>query len=442
MIRGSRWVPPSISGTPKRRSVKPSREPSVGYPQVAPQRQLEPAGQAPAADRGDGRLRRREPGEPQRPVGQPQPRRERLDRLQVGARAERLAARAGEHQHARLVVGLEPAVGLGQQVGGRARRPRCGAPGGRSSPAPPRRAARRSPVRSRSPSRGILPETRTAPEGPGAARWEGSAPPMLAGARTPDVTFLRIRAGIAMREGVSAEDAPSDAYYVRERGRTMAGASTRPQLPADAWTCRSAALRASLRFSSRPWTQEPKHTTRKKKITTPSEKKVMMLSFGLADEPLAVVVGEGRDGQRQREDQGQEGECARLHRRRSYRVVSPDRERRRLQLHHRDPEGEPEQVRVGPRARAPGPGPVPVLVGRLSDRLRVHPRHAQPGRRPAGRHVLRVGGHVPGLHDRREADRAVPDGGRPGHRRQGAVRAAARTRAGTRWRSSRTCRSC
>ena len=60
-IRGSRWVPPSISGTPKRRSVKPSREPSVGHAQVAPQRQLQPAGQAPAADRGDRRLGRRQP---------------------------------------------------------------------------------------------------------------------------------------------------------------------------------------------------------------------------------------------------------------------------------------------------------------------------------------------------------------------------------------------
>ena len=28
MIRGSRWVPPSISGTPKRRSVKPNVDPS------------------------------------------------------------------------------------------------------------------------------------------------------------------------------------------------------------------------------------------------------------------------------------------------------------------------------------------------------------------------------------------------------------------------------
>ena len=44
-MRGRRCVPPSISGTPQRRSGKPSLEPSVDDPQVAPERQLEAAGQ-------------------------------------------------------------------------------------------------------------------------------------------------------------------------------------------------------------------------------------------------------------------------------------------------------------------------------------------------------------------------------------------------------------
>ena len=40
-----------------------------GDPQVAPQRQLEPAREAPARDRGDRRLRGAQPGEAERPVG-------------------------------------------------------------------------------------------------------------------------------------------------------------------------------------------------------------------------------------------------------------------------------------------------------------------------------------------------------------------------------------
>ena len=68
-MRGSRWVPPSISGTPKRRSVKPSGV-LGGDAQVAPQRQLEAAGQAPARDRGDRRLGRDEAREAERPVGE------------------------------------------------------------------------------------------------------------------------------------------------------------------------------------------------------------------------------------------------------------------------------------------------------------------------------------------------------------------------------------
>ena len=76
-------------------------------PQVAPERQLEAAGQAPAGDRRDRRLRRRQAGEPIGPSGRCRARRRSLarrdargrrrgrlrplgDRLQVGAGAERL----------------------------------------------------------------------------------------------------------------------------------------------------------------------------------------------------------------------------------------------------------------------------------------------------------------------------------------------------------------
>ena len=48
-----------------------------GDPQVAPQRELEAAGQAPAGDRGDRRLGRRQAGEAQRPVGVVEARRRR-----------------------------------------------------------------------------------------------------------------------------------------------------------------------------------------------------------------------------------------------------------------------------------------------------------------------------------------------------------------------------
>ena len=88
-------------------------------PQVAPQRELEAAGQAPALDRGDRRLRRRQPREPERALGRLQARGERLDRLQVGARAEAHAAGAGDDEHARVVVGLERAERLEQPLGGR-----------------------------------------------------------------------------------------------------------------------------------------------------------------------------------------------------------------------------------------------------------------------------------------------------------------------------------
>ena len=82
-----------------------------GDPQVAPQRELEAAGQAPAGDGGDRRLGRGEAGEAERAAGGVSF--ERLERLEVGAGAECLVARAGDDQRAGAVVvreGAEPVV--------------------------------------------------------------------------------------------------------------------------------------------------------------------------------------------------------------------------------------------------------------------------------------------------------------------------------------------
>ena len=88
-----------------------------GDPQVAPERQLEAAGEAPALDRGDRRLRGGQAGEalgPGRVVDV------EVDRLEVGAGAEGLAAGAGEDQDAGVVVGLELVEALAQRPRGRA----------------------------------------------------------------------------------------------------------------------------------------------------------------------------------------------------------------------------------------------------------------------------------------------------------------------------------
>ena len=109
-MRGSRCVPPSISGTPQRRSVKPSRV-----------RRWRSAGRTTAPARGRRRgtsprsrrwwAWRDHPADSERAARVVHARREALDRLEVGARAERHAAGAGDHQHARIVVGLEAVVG-------------------------------------------------------------------------------------------------------------------------------------------------------------------------------------------------------------------------------------------------------------------------------------------------------------------------------------------
>ena len=68
-------------------------------------------------------------------------------------------------------------------------------------------------------------------------------------------------------------------------------------------------------------------------------------------------------------------------------------------LLRRDPQGHPQQVRVGRGAAGDQARPLPLLIGRLSDRLRLHPRHARRGRRPARRDGLRQRADVPRLRD-------------------------------------------
>ena len=111
--RGSRCVPPSISGTPQRRSNRPNVEPSVAI-----RRSHHSASSTPPARHQpeiaaivgfDGVETR----EAHRAVGVSRSR--GVHRLQVGARAERDVG-AGQHQHARVVVRLEALKPLAQQL--------------------------------------------------------------------------------------------------------------------------------------------------------------------------------------------------------------------------------------------------------------------------------------------------------------------------------------
>ena len=68
MRRGRRTVPPSTSGTPQRRQNTPNTASLGRDPQVAPQRELEPARDRVALDGGDHRLGERHAGRTHRPV--------------------------------------------------------------------------------------------------------------------------------------------------------------------------------------------------------------------------------------------------------------------------------------------------------------------------------------------------------------------------------------
>ena len=140
-MRGSRTVPPSISGTPQRRQNTPEHGVLLDHPQVAPQRQLHAAGDRVTADRGDHRLATAAAG-----TGPSARRRmsgvERVrHRVQVRTGAER-AAGAPQHRHRRRVVGLERAERLGQRLRGRAVHGIAAPPAGREPPSRRRRLAR------------------------------------------------------------------------------------------------------------------------------------------------------------------------------------------------------------------------------------------------------------------------------------------------------------
>ena len=118
--RGRRIVPRSTSGTPKRRQYTPSTASDGGDAQVAPEGELEPAGDGRALDGGDHRLAEAQAGRSHRPrsVVVDRPAVAGRQRLEVGAGAEG-AAGAGEHGDGDSVVGVERGEGVEQLGGGR-----------------------------------------------------------------------------------------------------------------------------------------------------------------------------------------------------------------------------------------------------------------------------------------------------------------------------------
>ncbi len=149
-----------------------------GDAQVAPERQLQPARQAPAGDGGDRRLRRRNAREAERAARVVEPRAEALDAFRSAPAQKATPPGAGEHHDAGVVVGLEAVVGLLEQLARWARRPRCAAPGGRSS-RPPRRLS----ARTQRPRR-MFSDPFT-PAGPSLARITSADPSSHAAPRSP-----------------------------------------------------------------------------------------------------------------------------------------------------------------------------------------------------------------------------------------------------------------
>ena len=91
--RGSRTVPPSTRGTPKRRQKTPKAASVGGHPQVAPHGQLEPAGHGVALDGGDHRLGQGQPGRAHRARARPRPPGCRSRRRWPGGRRRRRRSR-------------------------------------------------------------------------------------------------------------------------------------------------------------------------------------------------------------------------------------------------------------------------------------------------------------------------------------------------------------
>ena len=118
--RGSRWVPPSISGTPQRRSGKPSREPSAAMRRSHHSASSRPPARHQPEIAAMAGLERDHPAEAERSARILQARGEALDRLEVGSGGEGDAARAGEDEDPGVFLRLEAVVGRGQELRGRA----------------------------------------------------------------------------------------------------------------------------------------------------------------------------------------------------------------------------------------------------------------------------------------------------------------------------------
>ena len=99
-------------------------------------------------------------------------------------------------------------------------------------------------------------------------------------------------------------------------------------------------------------------------------------------------------------------------------------------LPDRDPAGLAQQVRVGPGAAGDQAQPLPVLLGPLSDRLRLHHRHDRPARRRARHARVRGGRDLPRLPDRGAPRRRAADDRRGGAERQARLRPRRRSRLG------------
>ena len=113
--RGSRWVPPSISGTPQRRSKKPKVEPGVAIRRShqsassTPPARHQPSTAAIAGFDGVSRVV---------PIGPPGWSTSRSSAFRSAPAQKACAAGAGEDEDARAVVGLELVEAAAQQLGG------------------------------------------------------------------------------------------------------------------------------------------------------------------------------------------------------------------------------------------------------------------------------------------------------------------------------------
>ena len=223
-IRGRRWVPPSISGTPQRRSGKPSVEPSAAIRRSHHSASSRPAGQAPARDRGDRRLGRRQAGEAERPAGRVEARRRSVSIALRSAPAQKATSPAPVSTSTRASSSASKRRSPRRSSRPSGRRPRCGARAGRWSAPRRRRRARSAPRRSSAEHR--IQRVRPRAGSCGAAA-------------TTRRDLVWPKAGAHGRSGV-------------KKPRTPSALTSRPGLGAGGGAL-AAFLRASLRLSRRHW---------------------------------------------------------------------------------------------------------------------------------------------------------------------------------------------